>query len=197
MMMTMMRAIQSMVMITIVCVCRQTAAGSQEPAARIPAAKDPGADGWIFRHISGWPPLLLEAPSRFYELVESARRWPACWPAHLVALLPKGCTPDPTDRRPIVLLPVAYRLWAALRAQEMRDWLRSAGILREGPEAAADTLAGLLDLEITTAHEARYPGAGLALDFPKCYDRLPLALLCEVADRAGVPRALSGPMLSC
>lgn len=54
-------------------------------------------------------------------------------------------------RRPIVLLLVVYRLWAALRARAMRDWLRSAAILRAGSEAAAGSLAGFLGLDIAAA----------------------------------------------
>lgn len=76
--------------------------------------------------------------------------------------------PDgPMDRRPFDLLPVVYRVWVALRARAMRDWVRSAGILRAGSDAAADSLAGLPGLEIAAAHEAREVVAGLALDFPK------------------------------
>lgn len=98
-----------------------------------------------------------------------------------------------------MLLLVVYRLKAALRAWVMRDWLGSAVVLRAGSHAtaAADSLAGLLGLEIAAAHEGSDMVAGLALDLFKCYGRLPLVLLREVADRAGVPRAPSGTMLHC
>ena len=35
---------------------------------------------------------------------------------------------------------------------------------------------------------------GLALDWSKCYDRLPLGILTQVAAAAGVPEAISRPM---
>lgn len=38
---------------------------------------------------------------------------------------------------------------------------------------------------------------GLALDFSECDDRLPLALLPEVARRVGIPPEVAGPMLHC
>lgn len=38
---------------------------------------------------------------------------------------------------------------------------------------------------------------GLALDFSKCYDRVPLEVLREVAQRAGVPRRVAEPMIAC
>lgn len=47
------------------------------------------------------------------------------------------------------------------------------------------------------AHLVEEPLVGPALDFPKCYDRLPFAVLWLVAARAGVPAAVVGPMLPC
>lgn len=79
----------------------------------------------------------------FYGLVEALRRWPVSWPAHLVALLPKGGMAAPMERRSVVLLPVVYRLWGAVRGRVMQDWLRGAGVLRAGAASAADSLAGL------------------------------------------------------
>lgn len=114
-----------------------------------------------------------------------------------MALLPQGCTPAPMDRRLVVLLPVVYRLRAAVRGRVMRDWLRGAGGLRAGAASAADSLAGLLGLDTDLAHADGEPLVGLALDFSRCYDRLPLEVLREVARRAGVPDAVPAPMTAC
>lgn len=99
-----------------------TASGLQALAASVPSAKAPGAEGWTCRHIAGWPPPLLDALSRFYTLVEPAGRWPAWLAGPFGRSAAQGGTPDPMDKRPIVLLPVVYRLWAALR-----------GVLRRTP----------------------------------------------------------------
>lgn len=97
--------------------------------------------------------------------------WPRDWPPHLVAMLPKEGSGDPLDRQPLVLLPVVCRLWAAPRAGVMRNWLRSAGVSRAGPGAAADTLAGLLWLELGKAHLEGDPIVWwLALGFSKSCD---------------------------
>eukprot|EP00972_Heterocapsa_arctica_P106575 15697954-Heterocapsa_arctica.AAC.1 len=57
----------------------------------------------------------------------------------MVAMLTKGGSEDPEDRREIVLLSVVYRLWAALRAATIRAWLARAGVLRaKGSGRAAD-----------------------------------------------------------
>lgn len=46
-------------------------------------------------------------------------------------------------------------------------------------------------------HADRDPFVGLALDFSKCYDRLRLAVLREVALRASDASALAAPLLAC
>lgn len=134
--------------------------------AQVPASKAPGADSWTFQHLAEWPDCLWEAQVGFYG------RWPVDRPAHLVVLLPKRSTPAPMDRRPVVSLPVVYRLWAAVHGRGMRDWLREAGVLRGGGMLAADTLAD----------EA--PLVELALDVYKSYDRRPWSLC--VTSRCGL-----------
>lgn len=134
---------------------------------------------------------MLDALAGFYAAVERVGKRPPEWPAHRVALLPKGGTGDPLDRRPTVLLPVVYRLWAAARAGLMRDWLRGAGVLRAGSMAAADALAGLLGLELDEDHALGQPVVGLALDFSKCYDRLEAPWRARGAPRSPLPARLA------
>lgn len=122
-----------------------------------------GADVWRFVHIAGWLGPLLEALADFHWGVEAAGSWPQECPPHLVALLPKGCTAGPLDRRPVVL-PVVYGLCAAARAGLMRGWPRGAGVLRAGPLATSDALARPLGLELDEAHAEGEPVVGLALE---------------------------------
>lgn len=116
---------------------------------------------------------------------------------HVVRLCRKrqqfeGGSTDPMNRRLIVLLPVAYRLWAALRVRLMLDRRRGAcvaGRIRCGCRHIGGEGWGL-DLEL--AHVDSSPVSGLALDFSECYVILPLALLREGARRAGVPPVVTG-----
>lgn len=48
---------------------------------------------------------------------------------------------SPGDRRPIILRSALYRVWAAIRATEMSDWTRAAGVL--APTACASAAARL------------------------------------------------------
>ena len=139
---------------------------------------------------------MVKMLADFYGLVEREGRWPEEMGPNLVAMLPKGGTDDPMDRRPIVLLSTVYRVWAAVRAAQMRCWLKQCGVLAPtGPERSAEGLAYSLALEILVAQAEEERLAGVAYDWSKCYDRLPLRLLREVAEAAGVPARLVEPML--
>eukprot|EP00972_Heterocapsa_arctica_P080564 11871826-Heterocapsa_arctica.AAC.1 len=77
----------------------------------------------------------------------------------MVAMITKIGSEDPEDRRPIVLLSVVYRLWAAIRAATMRAWLARAGVLRaKGSGRAADWQAYELALIIAGAKAKAWLG---------------------------------------
>eukprot|EP00972_Heterocapsa_arctica_P078699 11604614-Heterocapsa_arctica.AAC.1 len=44
-----------------------------------------------------------------------------------MAMLPKKAGDAPTAQRPIGLLPMIYRIWAAARSPEVRKWTKSKG----------------------------------------------------------------------
>ena len=158
--------------------------------------KAPGADGWRYSEVKDWPPELWSALARLLQRVEAEGTWPEDLSHNLVALLPKGGSEDPGDRRPIVLLATVYRIWAARRAVPLRKWLRQHGLLRQGAAAAPDAKAGELAFLISRARVSKKALSGLAVDWSKCYDRLPLSVLAEVMMAAGVPSAISAPMLA-
>ena len=88
-------------------------------------------------------------------------------------LLRNGGTADPLDRRPITLLPMLYRVWAALRATQLRAWMRSAGIptLVTGSNStmgSAEHQGLYLGLELEEARAFDDNLAGVAVDWSKC-----------------------------
>ena len=143
-----------------------------------------------------WPLALWDLLAEILTEVESTGRWPMAFRHNLVCLLAKGGTMAPDDRRPIVLLSAVYRVWAALRAGALRGWLRAVGVLAPGSGSGADVKAGDLALLLEEARAAGLPVSGLAVDWSKCYDRLPLAALADVAEAAGVPHEIAAPMLA-
>ena len=72
----------------------------------------------------------------------------------------------------------------------MRRWLIDNGILVPGDACGPDVKAGDLALRLAAARLLGDHIGGLALDWSKCYDRLPLHLLQQVAEAAGQPRAV-------
>ena len=158
--------------------------------------KAAGPDGWRPDELKDLPDEALATLCELYAVVEATGEWPTKLSSNLVAMLSKNGTADPSDRRPIVLLSAVYRLWAAARAAEMRTWLVSNKALQTGPAASAATQAADLALLLQQARTTGWQIDGLAVDWSKCYDRLPLPVLSALAEAAGIPPAVASPMLA-
>ena len=92
------------------------------------ANKDADPDGWRIAELKLWREPLLKRVADLLAVVESTGRWPEVLRRGETVLLPKGGTVDPLDRRPITLLAILDRLWASLRATELRAWMRGSSI---------------------------------------------------------------------
>ena len=164
---------------------------------RMAKRKAAGLDGWKVAELRLLPDELMELIVQMFEAVEARGAWPAqlCAPEGL--LLPKGSNAnpgDPMDRRPIWLLPMLYRVWAAGRAQLFARWRASwpDGDGGLGAEELAWELA--LDLEAAEANGDDICGA--ALDWRKAFDNVPLCNLGKLLERAGVPEWLRRPLVT-
>ena len=101
---------------------------------------------------------------------------------------------DPLARRPVWLLPVLYRVWAAGRAQLFARW-RASWAGGDGG-CGAEALAWEFALELEAAEAAGEVVCGAALDWRKAFDNVPLNHLEPVLVRAGVPAWVRGPLLA-
>ena len=108
-------------------------------------------------------------------------------------LLPKGGTADPLDRRPIWLMPMLYRVWAARRSRDWKRWRHSwYGDTQDvGAEEAAWHTARYIEDESAAGKEV----GSIAFDWKKAYDGICLGLLAEACTRAGVPTWALSPLL--
>ncbi len=101
-----------------------TGAQVRAAVAAMSARKAGGLDGWQVAEFKVLPLYLLEGLAALFNYVEQGGEWPD----HVVApegvLLPKASGFTPLDRRPIWLLPVVYRIWAAGRARAYAAWVR-------------------------------------------------------------------------
>lgn len=69
--------------------------------------------------------------------------------------------------------------------------MRAAGVVSSGATVAADYRACVLGLDL--AGEGCV--AGIVAEWSTCYDRMPLAVLREVAERSVLPGCVWRPML--
>lgn len=72
----------------------------------------------------------------------------------------EGGTAASADQRPIVLLTVVYRLWAAMRAGCWRPRLRAAGAVGSGAMAAAEYKACVLGFDLDVVGDEPACGGG-------------------------------------
>ncbi|MCP4242474.1 MAG: hypothetical protein GY772_18115, partial [bacterium] len=104
-------------------------------------------------------------------------------------MIPKPGATDATGLRPIGLMPVVYRLWAAARQPFVRQWLRPLENLvlggRPGVGAELASLeAGAIAAEALASGEH---AAAAFLDVSKAYEGVAHALLAEAALAEGFP----------
>ena len=126
-----------------------------------------GLDGWTPGELRLLPASVDPAVAAILAACEDGAPWPQPTQRVEVVLLPKP-KGGPGDRRPVCLLPVLCRIWAAARRADVDAW--------RGRWAAAGLHAGALELSWRLAFavcEAAHAGqelAGLAYDFQKAFD---------------------------
>ena len=77
-----------------------------------------------------------------------------------------------------------------------RGWLQANDVLALKTQGGAESLAYDLALRMTAARTTGTALSGLALDWSKCYDHVHVGIHASIGERAGIPAAITGPMLS-
>ena len=93
-----------------------------------PTGKAGGPDGWAIAELRALPRDYWDALATLLEVVEAVGAWPCGLHGGFVSLLPKPGATALEDYRPIVVLPVIYRIWAAARAPVAAAWGSCQGI---------------------------------------------------------------------
>ena len=146
-------------------------------AAHLHVDKAGGLDGWTVGDLRRLPVEAFEELAGVLALVEREGVWPRGLSGAVVTLLPKKGDHGPMAQRPISLLPMIYRLWAAARAGMLKEWFAAAGhesAWGQGLGKGADTAAwmGAVQAELAKAKgDAAY---GAFIDCEKCYDHVRL-----------------------
>ena len=77
-----------------------------------------GLDNWNSDDIKALPDVILELLVPLYDMVEFQGKWPYAFTWVAVTLIPKGEGMLPLSQRPLSVLSVVYRIWAAVRVRQ-------------------------------------------------------------------------------
>ena len=93
----------------------------------IPRAKAQGLDAWSPKDLKALPKEAFDDLADVLAQVEAEGKWPEGLSGAIVALLPKKDDHGPLAQRPISLLPMVYKLWAAARGAILKEWFAREG----------------------------------------------------------------------
>ncbi|KAJ9448400.1 Retrovirus-related Pol polyprotein from type-2 retrotransposable element R2DM [Diplonema papillatum] len=156
-----------------------------------------GVDGWRMREVAALPDTILEGFAAVLNEVEETGLWPDGVLDALVTLIPKGEGDDPLKLRPITVSSVVYRLWASVRLQEVLVWQEqwiheSQHGFRKGH--SCDDVVMDIALSIEESLINGTPLHGIALDFAKCFDRVPQGLVLDLVEALGLHERVLAPL---
>ena len=109
-------------------------------------------------------------PTSYVTHVEAEGKWPEGLSGAIVALLPKRDDHSPLAQRPISLLPMVYRLWAASRGAILKEWFAREGHASawgQGKGKGADTAAWKAAAQAELAAAGGYDAFAAYIDCEK------------------------------
>ncbi len=125
---------------------------------RYPPHKAGGPDQWQVQDLKGLPDDAFKHLATLLEVVEATGVWPVGLTGATVVKVAKDGAEDATGLRPIGLMAMVYRVWAATRGAEVLQWITTVDPSLAGgrPGAGADVLA----LELGLFAEAEIASGG-------------------------------------
>ncbi|KAJ9438362.1 Retrovirus-related Pol polyprotein from type-2 retrotransposable element R2DM [Diplonema papillatum] len=157
-----------------------------------------GVDGWRLDELKALPDELLDGFATLFNLVEERGEWPKGMLTSLVSLIPKTDDTSPTNLRPITVTSCVYRLWACRRLQDVMEWqegwvLPTQHGFRSG-HRTDDVLMELTTLIEETLLDETKSLYMVALDFAKCFDRVPQGIVLSLAEEMGLDARILRPL---
>ena len=130
------------------------------------------------------PDVILELLVPFYDMVGSRGKWPYALTRAAVTLIPKGEGMLPLSQRPLSVMSIVYRIWAAVRVCSRPIWVHGC----------ADVLAKV-SVEFEDAILEGRHVVGAAVDFAKVFDNVPTAIALSVLKHLGMHPGILDPMI--
>ncbi|KAJ9443814.1 Retrovirus-related Pol polyprotein from type-1 retrotransposable element R2 [Diplonema papillatum] len=157
----------------------------------------PGVDGWSTAELKKLPLPLLNALAKVFNAIEATGTWPNALLEAAVTLIPKDETLDPLALRPITVTSAVYRLWASTRLRDVVQW--QEGWIADSQHGFRPK-HGTVDVVFEIAsqiEEALLTGKelyGVALDFAKCFDKVPRDVVLKLVGDLGLHERILGPL---
>ena len=165
----------------------------QETIRRMASNSACGPDGWRAGELKALPEAMLERLVVMLTVVESSGRWPEALATGFISLIPKGEGAAPEKLRPISVMSVVYRAWAATRLRELVAW-QEQWIPDElhgfRPVHSAEDVWWPLALKVERALLEGSGLCGVSLDYSKCFDRIPMDIVLKLAAHVGMASAI-------
>ena len=156
---------------------------------RMKRTTSPGMHGWRAHEVEQLPDSIIAILVECLNAVERDGVWPEALMQALVPLIPKPDSDgDPLSQRPITITAVLYRIWASIRAQSAFPWLDKlspAGLHGCRPKHGTEDLYWHLAAQLECAHLTGEHIFGVAIDFKKCFDTVPINIAMCLAARLG------------
>ena len=148
-----------------------------------------GLDCWAVRELKCASESTLQHICDLFQTIESTKRWPSAAEFGRIALIDKGEGPAIDAQRPLTILNLIYRLYAAFRLMDVSTWVRdwvhpSAGA---APGASVQDVWSMMALELEESFLNGTPLHGLSLDWHKCFDSMPRVVALELWRALGAP----------
>ena len=179
--------------------CKPLKGADLEKVLKKKTSRACGIDGWRYEELRNLPTNLLDAWASFLNLVEETGTWPDALLAALVTMIPKdpNNTSDPLQQRPITVTSAVYRLWACARLEDVlkwqERWIHHSQYGFRRLHGIFDVIYDLLT-QIEDALLGGKPLFGIALDYAKCFDRVPQELTMELVGKLGLHSRILGPL---
>ena len=150
-----------------------------------------GAGSWSVQELRLWPDALLSKLCELFHLIEETGRWPEDLALGLITCLQKDLEKPltPKNTRPITVMPLVYRLWAATRMRQLISWQEtwvSASTVSYRPGLGCEDLWMAEAIKVEKALLAGEELVGISLDFEKAFDNLPHEVMLQIAAAMGM-----------
>lgn len=151
-----------------------------------------GTDGFSHLDLINMPDNLMESLLDLFNGIEEDRlNWPLQFLHGMINSLPKTSEPNgPSDFRPVVILPVAYRAWSSIRSRQMIRFLLphvSDGAYGFLPGKEPMQIWASLQGLIACASQGSVGLSGLSTDLRKAFNCIARPPTFALATHLGAP----------